>query len=413
MEMLETPHNVDVVVIGAGAAGIAASIAAKKSGVSVLLIDKNAHFGGKATHAEVGTICGVYHIGTIENPQFIVKGFAKDFTQRLFQKSKIPIQSNSKGLMFLPYKMEDFKSLCDELIAENEIAVLKATVTAVQKEGNLISAIIASNDQDTFTIVPKTVIDCSGNAIVSHLLELPLIQDDNYQAASQVVVFENVTHTSEMNLQLALIHQLKKGVLEGKIQTETIAFHLVPGSLENGRAAFKWTLPFEVGFINANDPLLKSKLLDLLTIIVQYLNDSNEHFKNLSIHRLAEQIGWRIAPRGVGKTILTEKEVLDGAKFQTAIAASSWPVEFWDIDKGLQVNYISRNDYYEIPAACLESNFISNLFFGGSTISADKGAIASARVMGVCLQTGYAAGVLSAGKINSWSLEDTLNRLRF
>ena len=411
--MNETPHIVDVVVIGAGVAGIAACIAAKNSGASVLLIDKNTHLGGKATHAEVGTICGVYYTGNVEDPHFLVKGFAKEFTQRLFQKSNIPLQSNSKGLLYLPYKMDDFKSLCDELITENEIAVLKATVTAVQKETNSISAIIATNEKDTLTIVPKMVIDCSGNAIVSHLLELPLIQDDNYQAASQVVVFNNITHTSEMNLQLALIHQLKKGVLEGKIQDDTIAFHLVPGSLENGFASFKWTLPFEVNFKNANDPHLKLKLQKILSTIVQYLNDSNEYFKHLSIHHIAEQIGWRIAPRGVGKTILTEKEVLDGTKFQTAIAASSWPVEFWDKEKGLQIKYIANNDFYQIPAACLESNYISNLFFGGSTISADKGAIASARVMGVCLQTGYAAGALAAGKINSKTLDETLDQLCF
>jgi FAD dependent oxidoreductase len=406
--MLENPHKVDVVIIGAGVAGIAASIAAKKQGLSVLLIDKNTRFGGKATHAEVGTVCGIYHIGTKEDPRFIVNGFPKEFVQRLAQRSNQSIQSNTKGLLFLPYKMEDFKILCDEFISENEMVCLNATVTAIQQEANLISKIIAKNDQETYTIVPQMVIDCSGNAIVSHLLNLPLIQDDVHQAAAQVLVLENITHTSEMNLQLALIHQLKKGVLEGKVKAETIAFHLVPGSLENGLAAFKWSLPFEVGVEKANDTELKSSILETLTSIVQYLNSSSIHFKHLTIQRLAEQIGWRVAPRGVGKAILTESEVLDGTKYQTAIAASSWPVEFWDIEKGLQVRYISNNDFYQIPAACLESKFISNLFFGGSTISADKGAIASARVMGTCLQTGYAAGVLAAGKIKKWTLDECL-----
>jgi len=42
---------------------------------------------------------------------------------------------------------------------------------------------------------------------------------------------------------------------------------------------------------------------------------------------------------------------------------------------------------------------IENLFFGGRIISATDGAIASARVMGICLQTGYAAGKLAAAQI--------------
>ena len=39
---------------------------------------------------------------------------------------------------------------------------------------------------------------------------------------------------------------------------------------------------------------------------------------------------------------------------------------------------------------------IDNLFFAGKNISATNKAIASARVMGTCLQTGYAAGKIAS-----------------
>jgi len=52
------------------------------------------------------------------------------------------------------------------------------------------------------------------------------------------------------------------------------------------------------------------------------------------------------------------------------------------------------DDYYEIPQECLISNQIDNLFFAGRNISADDSAIASARVIGTCLQTGWSVGEL-------------------
>jgi len=60
------------------------------------------------------------------------------------------------------------------------------------------------------------------------------------------------------------------------------------------------------------------------------------------------------------------------------------------------MSYFKVNDYYLIPAGALVSKHLNNLFFGGRTISATERAIASARVIGTCLSTGYAAGVLAA-----------------
>ena len=65
-----------------------------------------------------------------------------------------------------------------------------------------------------------------------------------------------------------------------------------------------------------------------------------------------------------------------------------------------------------VPAGCLESGEVSNLFFAGKIISADEKAIASARVIGTCLGTGYAAGLLAAYKVLGKKREDAISYIR-
>ena len=63
---METVLHTDVVVLGGGSAGVAAAIAAARKGLRVTLIERNAYLGGKATAAEVGTVCGLYHFSKTE-----------------------------------------------------------------------------------------------------------------------------------------------------------------------------------------------------------------------------------------------------------------------------------------------------------------------------------------------------------
>jgi succinate dehydrogenase/fumarate reductase flavoprotein subunit len=72
----------DIVIIGAGSAGIAAAVAASEQNRKVLVIEKQSYGGGKATAAEVGTICGLFHQGKHPCPTWLAAGFARKFTEK-------------------------------------------------------------------------------------------------------------------------------------------------------------------------------------------------------------------------------------------------------------------------------------------------------------------------------------------
>ena len=79
-------------------------------------------------------------------------------------------------------------------------------------------------------------------------------------------------------------------------------------------------------------------------------------------------------------------------KHEDAICNGAWPVEYWRTgNKKVEMTWFAENDFYTIPAGCLLSSEKENLFFGGKIISAEEKAIASARVIGTCLGTGFAA----------------------
>ena len=120
---METIQHTDVVVLGGGSAGVAAAVAATRKGLRVVLVERNAYLGGKATAAEVGTVCGLYKFSKAENSEYIVKGFAKEFAEKLQARSQtIPLHV-SEGVHYLPYNIEAFKDICLELVNENKIVV--------------------------------------------------------------------------------------------------------------------------------------------------------------------------------------------------------------------------------------------------------------------------------------------------
>ena len=71
----------DVLVVGGGAAGMAAAIGAAKTGASCLLVERYGCLGGQATTANVLSYCGFFTHG--ENAQQIVKGVGQEILEEL------------------------------------------------------------------------------------------------------------------------------------------------------------------------------------------------------------------------------------------------------------------------------------------------------------------------------------------
>jgi glycine/D-amino acid oxidase-like deaminating enzyme len=403
----------DIVVLGGGAAGIAAAITAARQGLKVILVEKNAYLGGHATAAEVGTICGLYHFRKSGYAQYIAAGFAREFAEILRMRSGTEPLYNQSGLHYLPYNISVFKRTCFDLLSENGVDILfQAELVSIQREEECIKSICVCQYGESVQIQFKAVIDCSGVSVLSQMLNLPLIKSEKYQAAAQMFTLENITEVNEARLGIVLMKELRVAIAEKKLDCFFDRVYIVPGSLKNNKVSLKLGLPVPVTHTKDNLLELTTTAHSCVRRLAEYLIKQAPVFKRATLGHIAPQVGIRVGLRTLGKYVLTEQDVLLCRKFSDGIALGSWPIEEWEQDRRVKLRYFDEDDFYEIPARVLQSFIIDNLFMAGRCISACDAAIASARVIGTCLQTGEAAGCLAAASVKGLSPDLAVDTIR-
>ncbi|MFZ1304784.1 MAG: FAD-dependent oxidoreductase [Ferruginibacter sp.] len=410
---METVLQTDVVVLGGGSAGVAAAVAAARKGLQVMLIERNSYLGGKATTAEVGTICGLYHFSKNEKSEYIVKGFTKEFAETLRLQSNTSPLFSPEGVHYLPYHVEAFKEICLNLINEHKIGIyFNAVLEHVTVEDQQLKSVHIIAAGNPVTINLHALIDCSGDSVISQAANLPLIKSENYQAAAQVFTMQGVAEENEFKLGMIMMKALRSAIDNNILGDFYDRVYVVQGSLKNNCVNLKIGIPLAVTYAPGNLQELRTVALGFVENLSQFLIKQVDAFKNASLVHIAPEIGIRTGQRSTGKYLLTEEDVLSCKKFDNAIANASWPVEIWEQNRRVNIHYFTLDDYYQVPAGCLHSNTIGNLFFAGRNISATDGAIASARVMGICLQTGYAAGCMAAASALDLPIGDTIRQIQ-
>ncbi len=394
----------DVLVTGGGSAGIAAAISAARKGASVILIEKNSFAGGKATASYVGTICGLYYRSDQPAARYVHEGFACEFGEKLrFHSGTSPIH-NKMGLHFLPYQPFDFKILCDDYIRSEKIKVFFHTVVSgVLHEQGKITQVQAISYDRRITIRPKAVIDCTGEGLVSTLSQIPVIENEEYQASAQVFSMEGIHAASEANLGMIILKEVQKAISEGILPESYSNVSIVPGSFKGDHVYLKIGIPEKIS--NEINKLSQVEMTarKMLLQIAGLLKENTNAFKHSRIGDVAPEAGIRTGRRHQGKYTLTRQDVLSCVKASDSAGKGAWPIEFWDLGKRVKMDFFEKEDYYNIPKDCLRSATLHNLFFAGRNISATEEAIASARVIGTCLQTGFSAGEMAIEEIVRFS----------
>ncbi len=410
---METILHTDILVLGGGSAGIAAAVAAARQGLNVTLIQRIAFLGGKATAAEVGTVCGLYHYSKNSQSDYAVKGFAYEFAEALRKRSRTEPLHNAEGLHYLPYNIDAFKSLCLQLLSEHKVnihfnAVLKKVETADER---IVSASVIAGGKP-LTICLQSLIDCSGDSVISSAASLPLIKTENYQAAAQLFTMEGVTEDNEGRLGLIMVKAIKAAIDQDVLPEFYDRVYIVQGSLRNNCVSLKIGIPLPVTYAPGNMQELKTVAQSFVDNLSQFLIKNVAAFKHASVQHIAPEVGTRTGMRSVGHYMLTEDDVLQCRRFDDGIAVATWPIEEWGQQRRVNMSYFGEYNFYQVPAACLQSGSIDNLFFAGRNISASEKAIASARVMGICLQTGYAAGTLAAANASGRSQREAIKQVQ-
>ncbi len=386
----------DVAVIGAGAAGIAAAIAAAESGASVVLVERYGFVGGLATSAMVGTICGLFY-RNLSVPRYAVYGFAREFSKRVQEKSHTTPVMFSEGLHFLPYQPRAFHQQAIQQLQQAGVQLLlQSHVCAVEVAHGKIVALRIQAASNIVNLHADAIVDCSGNAQLSMLANVGRIEQAHYQSAAFVFQVAGLPALEPRALALNMIRWIKRGIQKGDLEPQCERLSIIPGTVKNGVGLLKLGMQelFDgtVSCLTQYEIDARSRSIE----IVDYLRGNEPELKDLMINAMATEVGVRTMSRSQGIQILDEADILACTKPSDGVAIGAWPIELWGEARTPEMIYFAVDDCYWVSAGMLVSRYLDNLFFAGRALSATERAIASARVIGTCFSTGYAAGMLAA-----------------
>jgi hypothetical protein len=415
--MSTTTLTCDVLVIGGGAAGVAAATAAGRAGAKVVLLERYGFLGGLATTAQVGTICGLYLRDTTGAEAVpVAGGFANEFASRLQEAGNTKPICVDRGLWVLPYFPPEFARVADAVVGEskNVQLILHATVAEARVENERVSEVCALAWNEPLQLRPIAVVDSTGEATAAALAGANSENGGADQAPALVFALENVDPGLAERGLLEVRRELRVAVQSGVLPVLCERLSLTPGTGANGRFAFKFSL-----FPANPDRALWQQVTDweresraLLEPLARFLIGNVAAFRNARLASVAPQLGVRSGRRILGRARLTDEEVLNAHKSPLGIARGCWPMERWTSSPKPEMTYFAERDFYDIPLDCLRPVELENVFIAGRCLSAATGAMTSARVIGTALATGWAAGTAAAFQAAGRPLDDAVTLIR-
>lgn len=404
--------EVDLCIVGGGAAGLGAAVGAARSGVkSILLVERYGFCGGANVAGMSGTLCGLFASGTGE-ADFITTGFSREFHDQLSARGGLAAPFPFGKTYLSVHDPLVWKELADDYLLEYKIGLLYHTlfVGVAIKERN-VTHVIVENKNGRGAIAARTFIDASGDADLIMCAHGGYTQGKEGVTQAPTMIFRMMNVDVPRAMQTGpddLAELIHKAKLTGDFYLPRSHCYMYP-SPRNGEYSCNMTRidpPADAGKRCLSgvdtDDLTYSELegRKLVREYERFLRISIPGFEEAFVNDIGTQIGVRQTRSIIGKEVLRNSDVLNAKKFGAgAVTRSAWPIE--DHSHGeVKIVYL-ENDYYEIPAETLVPAELDNVWAAGRCFSAEHEALASARVVAQCLEMGFAAAGMAQQKMTN------------
>lgn len=390
----------EVLVIGGGAAGVAAAVSAAREGASVVLAERGGFLGGTMTAATLGGICGLYSL-VDGQPVQRVWGFAEEVRDRLERVGGTSGPLPWLNTASLPYDLFSLKSVLDDLANHPHLKVLyHAQLTEVMLDDGKVQAAAFRGRGGAFAIRADRYIDCTGDAELTALAGGAVRFDpDDLQFPSAMFAMGGVDTTRAMRIRREDLHSyLERALADGYDVPRTAGglYSVHPGIVHlnitkvslNGRSPNTLD-PVE---LSEAERVGRQQIRTYLEIFRKYVPGYEHAF----VLDCGSELGVR-ETRGIrGAYMMTREDVLEECRFDDAIAVNCWPIEDHGAGRSTKWVWLPPGGYCQIPYRALLPQGLDNVLAAGRCLSASHDAQASLRVTANCFSMGQAAGIAAA-----------------
>jgi hypothetical protein len=397
--------DADVVVCGAGSAGLGAALAAARRGSKVALIERWPFFGGNATAASLGSICGLY-IKRGDGFEHVSNGVAREWADGLSSSGwglgPIPY----KDTAVMPYVPWGYKRLADRLVtAEPNITpLLHSFISGVVMSGSAIEAVVIATKRGPLAVRGRLFVDATGDAdIVFHAgARWEMGEPGRLQYPSMQFYMQHADLQAAMAAGLGQLADRIKDAYESRTYELTRAAGAVIPTMRAGEfvgamtrvARADGTPPDGTDVFDLTDAEIAGRAI--AEEAARFLVGEMPGFSSSFLHDTATTIGIRETRHAVGDYTVTFEEAAACTKHPDGIAAATWPFEFHTEGADTRWEFLPDGDWFEVPYGSLVVAGIDNLLAAGRCVSMTHEALASSRVTGTCMAIGEAAGTAAS-----------------
>ena len=428
--------NVDVLVVGAGMAGVCAAIAAARGGARTVLTDRYAFLGGNATAGLLGNFLTFHNM----KGEQICSGIPQEIVDELIKLGGAFPEGhlhNAYGNSYsvTPQDGEVLKLVNQKLCLQAGVDLVLNTYTIGPiMDGDRVAGARIVNKSGESEIRAQVVIDASGDADIAAQAGAPFHLGDEQGKLMSISLFSRM---GNVNLERHLQHvkenpynfMLGEDPYIGKSREEIAAglrthkdYPLVTGYYEavklaqsrgefhpnRQRVVFSITTIPGVVTINSTSMLGYSGVDndDLNQVAIEgreqvfkvrdFYRKYAPGFEECYVVDSASAIGVRETRRIIGEETLTDEDCIDARKGPRDIGQGAYCLDVHQPSGVIEHKHVRDGESYGIPYGVMIPQKVENCIVAGRPVSSDRFANGSVRNQAHIMTIGQAAGTAAA-----------------
>lgn len=387
----------DVIVCGAGPAGICAAVAAARQGAKVALLERYGVPGGNLTCGHVGPILGMVGKGTMRD--------------ELMALLEVP-DNDMIGRVGVAHDMQRAKTVLTEFIHHENIEVYLQTMVAdALVEDRRITGVVISTKEGLLALEGKVVVDATGDGDVAAFAGCQ-IEKGREDGLMQPVTLEFTLDNVDEDRGVICIGDVDDVAFNGQRFLDYCKQCAQKGMLPEHLAAVRLHPTVHKGERQVNttqaNGVDSTKIEDLypaelalrgqIDTLIRFFRENLPGYENCKYIASGTTTGVRESRRVVGEYLITAEELAAGKRFDDVVVhKAEFIVDIHNpAGAGQAEEKIQYVVPYDLPYGCFVPKGVDGLMTAGRCISGTHRAHASYRVMSICMAMGQAVGVAAA-----------------